>query len=226
MAVSWTLARGGVVAIALTAGSIAYAQDMNLAALDDGPANLVSARTGAEYGFVAGVGYARALSLQGRTFWLGGDLLVPWAGIDASDYRVRVGAVVPFAIRGGFRLAGSFAPTLRGTQNDASQMTSLGADLGVVGGYYARHWFLAVETGFDWSMTTHIEHSARYRTSVYAGARDGWYANAAGNLRYGAQLGATFLRHDLVLRVGQLRGIDGSAPLLPFYGTLGFVTRW
>ncbi len=204
----------------------ARAQEVNLASLEEEGANRLSVRTGAEYGFVAGLGYARSVHLLGRTLLLTGDLDAPWAGVDVSDFRVRAGVLVPLARFGGWRLAGSLAPTLRATENDLGRQTSLGADVGVTGGYYARHWFLAAETGFDWSMTTHIEHGDGYRAHAYQEAKDGWYANPGGNLRYGVQTGASFGRHDLVLRAGALRDDVGSAPLLPFYGTLAFVTRW
>jgi len=216
----------GAFAGLLAAPLAARAQEVNLSLLDDEPANRVHVRTGAEYGFVASVGYARTVSLLDRRLLLTGDGTVPWAGLDASDYRVRVGALVPIVGSRRWRLAGTIAPTVRGTQNAAATMTSLGADLGVQGGFYARHWFVAGETGLDWAMTTHITHSDEYRTTVYAGARDGWYAMPGGNIRYGLQAGASFGRYDLVLRAGQLVDVGGAKPLLPFYGTLALDTRW
>lgn len=212
-------------AVLATAGS-ARAQEVNLATLDDGPANRVHVRTGAEHGFVAGVGYARAISVLGRPVLLSGDLTVPWAQVDASDYRLRAGALVPIVGSRRWRLAGSLAPTLKGTRNDTGRMTSVGADLGLTGGFYARRWFVASELGFDWAMSTHVDHNTRYRTVVFADARDGWYSNPGGNYRAGLQGGASFGRHDLVLRLGAIREVSGEAPMLPFYGTLTFDTRW
>ena len=222
--------RGGwmgmaALAVLATAGS-ARAQEVNLATLDDGPSNRVHVRTGAEHGFVAGVGYSRAVSVLGRRLLLTGDLTVPWAEVDASDYRVRAGALVPIVGSRRWKLAGSLAPTLRGTRNDTGRMTSAGADLGLTGGFYARRWFAASELGFDWAMSTHVDHNARYRAVVFEGARDGWYRNPGGNFRAGLQAGASFGRHDLVLRLGALREAGGQAPLLPLYGTLTFDTRW
>jgi len=220
------LLRAAVFAAVVAAPLVARAQEVNLSRLDDEPANRVHVRTGAEYGFVAGVGYARTVSLLDRRLLLTGDVTVPFGGVDASDYRVRTGALVPIVGARRWRLAGSVAPTVRGTQNAAGTMTSLGTDLGVQGGFYARHWFVAGETGFDWSMTTHITHSDEYRELVYPGARDGWYAMSGGIIRYGVQAGASFGRHDLVLRAGQMVEIGGETPMLPFYGTLALDTRW
>lgn len=92
--------RGTTVAVAaavlLAAPVAARAQEVNLATLaeDDDAANRVHVRTGAEYGFVAGVGYARAVSVLERRILVSGDVTAPWAGFDASDYRVRAGVLV------------------------------------------------------------------------------------------------------------------------------------
>ena len=220
------LLRAAVFAAVVAAPLVARAQEVNLSRLDDEGANQVHVRTGAEHGFVAGVGYARTVSLLDRRLLLTGDVTVPFGGLDASDYRVRAGALVPIVGTRRWRLAGSIAPTVRGTENDAGSLTSLGTDLGVQGGFYARHWFVAGETGFDWSMTTHITHSDEYREKVYPGARDGWYAMSGGIIRYGVQAGASFGRHDLVLRAGQMVEVGGEKPMLPFYGTLALNTRW
>jgi hypothetical protein len=225
-AVTRRLLRAVVFSAVALASLAAWGQEVNLSRLDDEEENRVHARTGVEYGLVAGVGYARNVSLLERRLLLTGDVTLPWAGLDASDYRVRAGALVPIVGSRQWRLAGTLAPTVRGTENTAGSMTSLGTDLGVQGGYYARRWFVAGETGFDWAITTHVTHSAAYRETVYAGARDGWYALSGGLIRYGLQAGASFGRHDLVLRAGQMVEVSGDKPMLPFYGTLTFDTRW
>ena len=213
------------VVLGLLVSTGARAQELNLGALDQAQ-NRVSVRTGAEYGFVAGVGYARVVPFLDRQLVLTSDFTLPWAGLDLSDYRLRVGAVMPIVGARRWKLAGSIAPTVRGTKNDISRMTDVGADIGLVGGYYAPRWFAAGELGFDWAMTTYLAHSDAYRSTVYAGARDGWYANPGGNLRAGLQGGVSFGRYDVVLRVGAVRDTSGEPPLLPFYGTLAFDTRW
>jgi hypothetical protein len=204
----------------------AQAQEVNLARLDEGPANRVYVRTGAEWAFVAGMGYARTVPVGQRRLVLLGELTAPWAAADASDYQARVGALVPILVWRGWQLAGSLEPTVRGTRNDLGRMTSLGANAGVTGGYYARHWFVAGELGFDYTLTTRIAHSKLYRDTVYENARDGWYVNPGGNYRLGGQAGASFRRYELALRAGILRDMMGGEPMFPLYATLAFSTSW
>jgi hypothetical protein len=199
---------------------------VNLARLDEGPANRVYVRTGAEWAFVAGVGYTRTVPVGQRRLVLLGELTAPWAAADASDYQARVGALVPVVSWRGWQLAGSLQPTVRGTKNDLGRMTSLGANAGVVGGYYSPHWFAAGELGFDYTLTTRIAHSQLYRGTVYENARDGWYVNPGGNYRLGGQAGASFSRYELALRAGVLRDMMGGQPMFPLYATLAFSTSW
>jgi hypothetical protein len=205
----------------------ARAQEVNLARLGDPSANHVQLTTGAEYGLVAGVGYARAVPLAGRTVLLGADLSLPWAHLASGDWRARATALAPIAGGDGWTLAGMLAPVLRESSSDADRMWGLGLDLGVLGGYYAPGWFVSSELGFDWEIATHISHSDAYRQLVYADARDGWYSTPGGNFRLGLQAGLSFSRYDLVLRTGRLRSIQGDGPpMFPFYGTLSIDARW
>lgn len=204
----------------------AHAQEVNLARLGAEAVNRVHLRTGAEYGLVAGAGYSRSVSFADRTALLGADLTMPWAGIDTGDWRLRVSALVPIVSFGGWKLASSIAPTLRATSNDAGRLTGVGMDAGALAGYYAPGWFAAAELGFDWEIASYVAHSDRYRRTVFAGARDGWYAAPGGNFRLGLQAGLSFSRFDLVLRAGRLRDIQGQGPTLPVYATLAVVTRF
>lgn len=216
-----------IVIAALTTISVpaAHAQEVNLATLD-GEANRVFVRAGAEYGFVAGAGYARAVSVADRRLLIAGDLTVPWATPDTADYRLRIGALAPLVGPRRWKLGAALAPTLWATENEASSMTSLGLGLSVVGGFYTPRWFGAGDIGVDWALTTHVTHSDLYRATVHTGARDGWYASTTGNLRYGLQTGVSLARYDLVVRAGKLVEVGGNAPLLPFYATMTLDVRW
>jgi hypothetical protein len=204
----------------------AHAQEVNLARLDEAPANRVYVRTGAEWAFVAGLGYARTVAIGQRRLMLVGELTAPWAALDTSDYQARVGALVPILAWRGWRLAGSLEPTVRGTKNDLARMTSIGANAGATGGYYTHHWFAAGEFGFDYTLATDIKSSTLYRETVYANARDGWYVNSGGNYRLGGQAGASFDRYELAVRAGILREMMGEPPMFPFYATLALSASW
>src|SRR3954463_11550173 len=84
-----------VVAAALILASPAWAQNVNLARIDEQTPNHVQVRSGAEYGFVAGVGSAWSVVVLDRTFLLGGDATLPWGGFDAGDYSLRTSALIP-----------------------------------------------------------------------------------------------------------------------------------
>jgi len=212
--------------VSLLVAAPARAQEVNLARLDEGPANRVYVRTGAEWAFVAGVGYARTVSVARHPMLLVGELSAPWVAANTSDYQARLGVLAPILGRGRLKLAGSLEPTLRGTHNDLGRMTALGADAGLTGGYYAHGWFLAGEFGFDYTLTTHITQSKLYRDTVYENARDGWYVNPGGNYRLGGQAGLSFSRFDVILRGGILRDMKGNLPMFPYYATVAVVAAW
>jgi hypothetical protein len=212
-------------AIGLLLPLAARAQALNFGALDDA-ANVVHFRSGAEHGFVAGVGYARVVPVFERPLVLSADVSLAWAALDVSDHQIRIGARLPALEVRRWKLIAGVAPTLRGNETAINRMTNLGVDVAMVGGYYARRWFAAAELGFDWALSTYIAHKDSYRTLTFPDARDGWYANPGGNARAGGQGGVSFGRYDVILRAGFVRDITGAAPLLPFYGTLAVNARW
>lgn len=210
--------------LALLAGT-ATADELNLRTMADAP-NRVFVSTGAEYGFVAGAGYTRILPVLDRHIALSGDVTMPWAGFDLSDYRVRARALVPLVGTERFRVAGTVASSLRGNRSPVATMTDVGLDASLVAGFYTRRFFVALESGVDLALSTHITHSDDYRMDSYPDAKDGWYADPGANIRGGVQAGVAIDRYDVTLRLGQLRDSTGEAPLLPFYGTLSVATGW
>lgn len=214
------------VAFLLAVPNITDAQEVNFGALDSEQPNMVHINTGLEYAFVAGVGYSRIFRVFDRHLVLTGDLRLPYAKLDFSDYRVRVGVMAPIVGKQAWKLAGRIVPTLRGVKNDLARLTNLGVDVGFVGGYYAKRWFVAGELGFDWAITTHIKHSNQFRSTVYEDAKDGWYAIAGGNVYYGLLGGYSFRFVDIVLRGGQARNLKFKAQTIPFYATLGVNVRF
>jgi hypothetical protein len=212
--------------VSLLAAAPARAQEVNLARLDEGATNRIYVRTGAEWAFVAGVGYARSVSVARHPVLVVGELSAPWVAANTSDYQARLGALAPILGWGRLKLAASLEPTLRRTHDDLARMTGLGVEAGLTGGYYTQGWFLAGEFGLDYTLTTHITQSQLYRDTVYAGARDGWYINPGGNYSLGAQAGLSFSRFDVILRGGVVRDMKGDVPMFPYYATVALVTAW
>lgn len=214
------LALRASIALALAAATGARAQELNLAATSAARPSIVEVRTGMEHAFLGEVGYRHVFAFGDQQLFVGGDVALPWAKVDLSDYRVRATLGLPY---GGqhWKLAGWLSPTLRGAVNAASQMTAVGADLRLAGGYYARGWFVAAEAGFDWVAATQITFGDAYRSRVYSGARDGWYRTPGGTAYGGLHGGVSFSSFDLVLRAGNARTTALEQQTVPFYVTVG-----
>ena len=214
------LATVASVVLALAAAARASAQELNLATTSTARPSIVEVRTGLNHGFVGEVGYRRVLAWQDRQLFVGGDVAMPWAEADLGDYRVRATVGLPF---GGehWKLAGWLSPTLRRTENAANEMTALGVDLRLTGGYYARRWFVAGEAGLDWNAATHIAFSDAYRTRVYSGAKDGWYRTTGGTTYTGLHAGVSFSSFDVIVRAGHPRTTALDQQSVPFYMTVG-----
>lgn len=210
-------------AIVAMLAATAHAEDLNFGALED-DASVTTVTTGVEHGLVVGVGAGYVTTVADRQLVLAGDLALDAA--DARDVRVRVGALAPIVSHGAWRLIGGAAVVARNGYTDVAQMIDVGGDFALLAGRYSRRWFAAGEVGFDWAIATHLDHTDAYRMLIYADARDGWYRNTGGLLRTGVQGGVSFGKSDVVLRAGVLRDTSGTAPLVPFYGTLAYDRRW
>jgi hypothetical protein len=207
------------VVLALAAATTASAQELNLATTSTARPSIVEVRTGMDHAFLGEVGYRHVLAWNEQQLFVGADVALPWAKADAGEYRVRASVGLPL---GGqhWKLAGWLSPTLRGTENSASDMTALGADLRVTGGYYARRWFMAGEAGLDWIAATHITFSDAYRT-MYSGAKDGWYGVPGGTTYTGLHAGVSFSSFDVIVRAGHPRTTGLEQQTVPFYLTIG-----
>lgn len=209
-----------------SASTLAAAHEVNFGALGGDRPNLLYTRGGAEYGFVAAVGYGRVFRIADRPLVLSGDLTLPIAMPDFGDYRARVGVQIPLVQKRGGVLAARVAPAIRGNENAIARMTSFGSDTGIVAGYYATRWFVAGEVGIDMTWTTHIEHADRYRAIQNPAAKNGWYGLTGGNVYYGLLGGYSLESVDFMLRIGQSRNLsNGKTGFLPAYATLNINVR-
>ncbi len=216
----------GLAALVCLPGAPARAQEVSFGAIGDGERHLAHASFGADDAFLAGVGYGHILRVADRPLIVSGTFTMPWATPDVHDYRLRAGATLPLAGEGSWKLAGRLGFASLGTRNDGARLTSLVADVGLRGGYFAERWLFALAFDVEWVMSTHVRHSQEYRQTRYADARDGWYASTGGNLVYGIVFGHSVGPVDLILRAGQGRDIRGVSQLLPFYATLGVNVRF
>ncbi len=213
------LAMAVSLALALAAAR-ASAQELNLAPTSTARPNVVEVRSGFDHALLGEIGYLRVLAAGERQLLVGAAFALPWARADLGDYQARAMVGLPLGTEH-WKLAGWISPTVRGTENVASDMTALGVDLRLTGGFYARRWFLAGEAGLDWIAATHIAFTDRYRTLVYAGAKDGWYGLTGGTAYAGLQAGVSFSSFDVVLRAGHPRTTALEMQTVPLYATVG-----
>jgi hypothetical protein len=207
-------------ALALAGSATASAQELNLANTGTDRPSIVEVRTGMDHAFLGELGYRRVLAWGERQILAGGDVAMPWAKPDLRDYRIRATMGAPLGTEH-WKIVGWLSPTLRGTENAASDMAAFGADLRLAGGFYARRWFLAGEVGLDWVAATHITFRDRYRSVVYSGAKDGWYRATGGTAYTGLHGGVSFSSFDVIVRAGHPRTTALEAQTLPFYLTVG-----
>lgn len=211
---------GGLVLAAASAGA-ASAQELNLATTSTDHPHIVHVGTGLDHAFTAELGYDHVLSVSDRLLIAGVELATPWAEPDLGDVQLRIGATMPLLERGPWKLSASFAPTVRSADSAAARMISLGADLRLAAGYFARRGFVAAEAGVDWAAATHIRSSDEYRMRIYPDADDGWYRATGGTIRAGLQGGVSFSSFDVVMRVGRPFAIDLGTQTIPFYAMVG-----
>jgi hypothetical protein len=206
-------------ALALVAGSTASAQELNLATTSTARPSIVAVRTGVDHAFVGEVGYRHVLAWGDRQLFVGGDFAMPWAEPDLHDYRLRATVGMPFGAEH-WKVAAWLSPTLRGTENAASELVGLGVDLRLTGGYCSRRWFAGAEVGLDWAAATHIGFNDEYRRQ-FAGAKDGWYGATGGTAYTGVHAGLSFSSVDLVVRAGLPRSPALEQQSIPLYVTVG-----
>lgn len=207
--------------IAAAAPTDALAQELNLATTSADQPHIVHVRSGLDHGFTAELGYDHVFALSDRLLIVGAELAMPWAQPDLGDLQLRLGAAMPLVERGPWKLSARLGPTVRSADTAAARLISLGADLQLAAGYYARRGFVAAAAGVDWAGATYIRNSDEYRMRIYPDAEDGWYRNTGGTIRAGLQGGLSFSTFDVVLRAGRPFAIDLGSQTIPFYAMLG-----
>jgi hypothetical protein len=208
----------GVLLSILAAGDVAA--QWNVARFDT-DRNRVYASFGLDPALVSSLGYGHVVRVLGHDFQLAGEAGVVTAGMDASDFRARLGVQTSLVRWRSVHLTGSVTAIARGTENTVYRGFNWGADAAASLGVYQPRWFAAAEGGKDKAVITHITHSDWYRRYHYADAKDGWYLDAGGTYHYGAAAGLTIGRAELVAKAGWLRTEEYNDMTPPFYGSVG-----
>lgn len=200
-----------------------HAQVVNWKNISEQNTHLLHANIGAEYGMTLGLGYHHLVSIKKLPLWIGGECSVPSGSPLADDFKVRLGAQIRIVEINNFQFSARVQGISRRYKSQSAKLFNFGSDLAGTFGYYRKHWFLAVETGFDKAIATRFKHSDWYKKNIYSDVQDGWYQPATGGIfYYGLQGGVSFRSLDFTLRAGRTLQEDfKTKPLIPFYGLLG-----
>ncbi|GAA4462588.1 hypothetical protein GCM10023189_39450 [Nibrella saemangeumensis] len=207
--------------------SSAQAQTINWGSLKAENKQLITVNAGLEYGAVYGIGYGYKINNRLFPIIATVEYSAPTGDKPYDDFKTKIGGQIRWVKLNNFQFSTKLHGVFRSYQNELVRMLNFGSDLSGIAGYYRPNWFVAGELGFDKAIVTHFDHSQAYREQ-YPGVVDGWYEPATGgNLYYGLQTGVSFRRHDISVRAGKLLRQDfKTAPMLPFYGQLGYTIRF
>jgi hypothetical protein len=205
-----------------------FAQVINWKNISKQNKHLLNVNAGGEYGITAAIGYHRLVSVKKIPLWLGGEFSMPLGNELADDFKVKLGAQIRLAAFNYFQFSARVQGVSRRYHNQSVTLFSFGSDFAGTLGYYRKHCFLGIESGFDKAIVTHFKHSEWYKRNIYDNVQDGWYEPATGgNFYYGLQGGYSIKKTDITLKAGKLLQQDfQSQPLLPFYGQLGVNFRF
>lgn len=197
------------------------AQSINWQNLASDQKHIATVQLGWDYSLSYGAGYAYQVSSKPPVL-LTTSFSFPSGEKIFDDFKTKLGAQVRFWQIRQFHFSGAVMGIYRQYKNPLVHLQNLGAEATVVTGYYATHWHVAGEFGFDKAIATHFDHSKDYEAYVYDGVKDGWSAATGGNFSYGIQVGYSFKQQDLVFKIGKTITEDfNSSPLVPFYAQLG-----
>lgn len=211
--------------LALAFGAV-NAQTINWANLNGETRHIVNASLGLEYGAVYGLGYGFQTRIGPFPLLANAGFSFPAGDQRLDDFKTNIGVQIRWIESGNFQVSTKLHGVFRRYENDLVRLLNFGSDMSAIVGYYRPKWFVAGEAGFDKAIVTHFQ-SKDYRDQ-YPGVVDGWYEpSTGGNFYYGLQVGFSFMKNDLFLRAGKMVSQDfKTAPLLPYYGQLGYNLRF
>lgn len=207
-------------AAGLAVAPSAFAQEVTR--LPESAQQAVGLDTGLESAFIARATYAHRLDLGVlREMRIFARATLPVVMPDFGDWAVDAGLRATLFTWRDFRLAALTGPIFRNTSNDLYAATALGITTTIYLGYESDRWGLSAEGGYEQILSTHIRHSDLYRTTFYAGAKDGWYAVSGSSVHAGLRGGVRFGAAEIYAKLGiaATGGFNQTVP--PFYGTVG-----
>jgi len=177
---------------------------------------------GLESAFIARATYAHRLDLGAlRDMRIFGRATLPVVAPDFGDWAVDAGLRATLLAWRDFRLAALTGPILRNTSNDLYSATAMGIATAIYLGYESDRWGLSAEGGYEQMLATHLRHSDLYRTTFYAGAKDGWYAVSGSSVRAGLLGGVRLGAAEIYARLGIAATGGFNQTMPPFYGMVG-----
>jgi hypothetical protein len=88
-------------------------------------------------------------------------------------------------------------------------------------GYEGPRWGLSAEAEYEQVFTAYVRQSDLYRSTFYAGARDGFYTMSGSTAHAGLRGGVRFGSVEIAARLGYDATGRLNAMVPPYYGTLG-----
>jgi len=205
--------------------NVCFPQIMNWQTNPDQQHSLIYLNIGYDYGLTTQIGYGYKLNTL-KQILLKTDLSIPMGNQLLDDFKFSIGGQIAVLEKNNFHVSASCDFIVRKQQTSIVRQIGIGSEVAIVTGFYKKNWHIAVEFGFDKSITTHLKHS-EYMQSNYSEIQDAWFWNTGGQLFYGLQGSKTIgKRINLNLRIGatNAQGNDVDA-LLPYYGQLGIIYK-
>ena len=154
-------------------------------------------------GFMAGIGYVRGFNIEpiNRILCLSVEFTLPIFLFDFRNYKVDVGFRFPF-LRSEWNIINRFSVLNKGISNAVFTGNMVSVEEGLLGGYFSKKWYLAIEANYEKFLIIYMKHSEYYR-SIFPGVQDGWYKSTGGKWRFALQGGYTFMeRVEPTIRMG------------------------
>lgn len=199
-----------------------YSQTINWESLKEEQRHILSTNAGWDYSFVYGLAYGYHLKTN-IPILVDVSFSLPSGENIFDDFKTKTGAQINLVQVNHFRLNAAVHGIYRRYENPLVTLQNFGADATATFGYYKPKWFVSGEFGFDKAIVTHFKHSEIYK-EVYPEVKNGWYEpTTGGNFNYGIQVGYSFRRSDLTLRIGKVITEDfKTEPLIPIYFQLAY----